>query len=90
VPSAWPYPRVEHWRLLPRARAVENLMYVAAANGSGSFEGSELLGRSTIYDPWGTALAGSGDQPALVTARLDPAEVDRRREEFPALVDRRG
>jgi len=23
VPSAWPYPRVEHWRTLGRARAIE-------------------------------------------------------------------
>jgi predicted amidohydrolase len=89
VPSAWPYPRVEHWKLLPRTRAVENLMYVAAANGVGSFDESTLLGRSTVYDPWGTALASAGDDPALVTADLDPQTVTDRREEFPALSDRR-
>ncbi|WP_276271989.1 carbon-nitrogen family hydrolase [Haloarcula litorea] len=89
VPSAWPYPRVEHWRLFPRTRAVENLLYVAAANGVGTFEDDELLGRSTVYDPWGTALASSGDEPALVTAEVDPARVASVREEFPALEDRR-
>jgi predicted amidohydrolase len=89
VPSAWPYPRVEHWKLLPRARAVENLMYVAATNGVGHFEGAELLGRSTIYDPWGTSLASTGDDPALVTADIDPETVTTRRDEFPALADRR-
>ncbi|MFT4945208.1 MAG: putative amidohydrolase [Halovenus sp.] len=89
VPSAWPYPRVEHWELLPRARAVENLLYVAAANGVGEFETASLLGRSAVYDPWGTQVAGLGDQPGLVTARLDPGAVTRRREEFPALADRR-
>lgn len=89
VPSAWPYPRVEHWRLLPRARAVENLMYVAAVNGVGEFEEASLLGRSTVYDPWGTAVASGGEQETLVTTTLDPAAVERRREEFPALGDRR-
>ena len=89
VPSAWPYPRVEHWKLLPRARAVENLMYVAAANGVGQFEDAELLGRSTIYDPWGTTLASANDGPAIVTADIDPEMVANRREEFPALADRR-
>ena len=89
VPSAWPHPRVEHWRLLPRARAVENLAYVAAVNGVGSFPNAELLGRSTTYDPWGTAVAGASDEAALVTADLEPARVDRVREEFPALDDRR-
>ncbi|MFC7069133.1 carbon-nitrogen family hydrolase [Halobaculum lipolyticum] len=89
VPSAWPYPRVEHWRTLPRARAIENLSYVAAVNGSGSFEGTDLLGRSTVYDPWGTTVASAGDDPALVEARVDPERVAAVREEFPALLDRR-
>ncbi|MFC6836268.1 carbon-nitrogen family hydrolase [Halomarina ordinaria] len=89
VPSAWPYPRVEHWTLLPRARAVENLAYVAAANGSGAFEDAALVGRSTVYDPWGVALAGSGEDPALVVADCDPDAVADVREEFPALRDRR-
>ena len=91
VPSAWPYPRVEHWKLLPRARAVENLAYVATINGSGTFEDADadLLGRSTAYDPWGTVLASSDDDPALVTADLDPEKVESVRAEFPALADRR-
>jgi len=89
VPSAWPYPRVEHWNLLPRARAIENLTYVAAVNGVGSFEDDALLGRSSVYDPWGTGLAGAGDEPALVTAELDPERVRNLRAEFPALEDRR-
>lgn len=89
VPSAWPYPRVEHWLTLPRARAIENLCYVATVNGVGEFEDATLLGRSTVFDPWGTTLAGSADDPALVTAELDPDRVAEVREEFPALRDRR-
>lgn len=89
VPSAWPYPRVEHWSVLPRARAIENLWYVVAVNGVGEFSDAELLGRSTAYDPWGTVIAGLGENEGQVTARLDPAAVDQRREEFPALEDRR-
>ncbi|WP_248909069.1 carbon-nitrogen family hydrolase [Halocatena marina] len=89
VPSAWPYPRLEHWQTLARARAIENLCYVATTNGSGAFEDATLLGRSTVYDPWGNVLASSGDAPALVTATIDPDEVTTIREEFPALDDRR-
>ncbi|MDQ2048945.1 carbon-nitrogen family hydrolase [Natronolimnohabitans sp. A-GB9] len=91
VPSAWPYPRVEHWKTLSRARAIENQCFVAAINGSGRFEDADatLLGRSTVYDPWGTTLASSGDEPTLVVADLDLGAVDRVREEFPALRDRR-
>jgi predicted amidohydrolase len=88
VPSAWPYPRVEHWRLLPRARAVENAFYVAAANGSGEFEDAALVGRSTVYDPWGTPVASAGEDPTLVVAEADPETVAAVREEFPAWRDR--
>jgi predicted amidohydrolase len=89
VPSAWPYPRVEHWKLFGRTRAVENLLYVGAVNGVGSFDEADLLGRSAVYDPWGTTVAAAGDDSALVTATVDRAAVDDRRAEFPALDDRR-
>jgi len=89
VPSAWPYPRVEHWRILPQARAIENLLYVATINGVGKFDDATLLGRSTVYDPWGTTLTGAGDEPTVLTASLDPDRVSAVRAEFPALADRR-
>ncbi|MEZ3164736.1 carbon-nitrogen family hydrolase [Halorubrum sp. RMP-47] len=89
VPSAWPYPRLEHWRTLGRARAIENLTYVVAVNGSGRFGDEALCGRSAAYDPWGTTLASVGDEPGVVTATVDPERVAAVREEFPALRDRR-
>ncbi|SDZ75025.1 Predicted amidohydrolase [Haloplanus vescus] len=89
VPSAWPYPRVEHWETLARARAIENQCYVAAANGAAEFDDATLLGRSTVYDPWGTTLASAADDPTLVVADVDPDRIDAVREEFPALRDRR-
>jgi len=91
VPSAWPYPRVEHWKTLGRARAIENLCYVATVNGSGAFPEAEaqLCGRSTVYDPWGTILASSGDEPTQLTVEIDPQRVESVRSSFPALADRR-
>jgi predicted amidohydrolase len=89
VPSAWPYPRVEHWKLLPQARAVENLLYVGAVNGSATFDDAALVGRSSIYDPWGTPLAASDEGPTIVYADCDPNRVEAVRGEFPVLDDRR-
>ena len=89
IPSAWPYPRVEHWKLLPRARAIENQLFVATCNGSGTFDDATLCGRSAIYDSWGEILAKSGDEPTTVTADIDPDRVSSVREEFPAWRDRR-
>jgi predicted amidohydrolase len=89
VPSAWPYPRVEHWKTLPRARAIENLSYVATINGVAEFNSATLLGRSTVYDPWGTVVASAGDDPTVTVVDVGHEEVERVREEFPALLDRR-
>jgi predicted amidohydrolase len=89
VPSAWPYPRVEHWKLLPKARAIENLSYVATVNGAATFDDATLLGRSTVYDPWGTPVASSGDEPTLVVTDIDPKRVEQVRDDFPPLEDRR-
>lgn len=89
VPSAWPYPRVEHWSTLARARAIENLAYVATVNGAGTVGEETLLGRSTVYDPWGVSLAGAGDDPALVSTAVAPSRVENAREQFPAPRDRR-
>jgi predicted amidohydrolase len=91
VPSAWPYPRVEHWTTLGRARAIENLCYVATVNGSGAFPDAEteLCGRSTVYDPWGTAYVSTGAEPATIAAEIDPDHVASVRASFPALDDRR-
>lgn len=89
VPSAWPYPRVEHWRTLARARAVENQWYLGAVNGVGEQGDSRLLGRSTVHDPWGTPIASAGDESTLVVADLDPERVRSVRASFPALDDRR-
>jgi len=35
VPAQWPKPRQEHWRTLLRARAIENQLYMVAANTCG-------------------------------------------------------
>lgn len=89
VPSAWPYPRVEHWTTLPRARAIENLAYVATTNAAGTIGDETFLGRSTVYDPLGVTLASAGDEATLVNATLSPSRVAEIRGEFPALSDRR-
>jgi predicted amidohydrolase len=68
---------------------VENLAYVAAVNGTGPIGGERLVGRSAVYDPWGTTVAGAGEEETTVTATLDPERVRERRAEFPALDDRR-
>jgi len=69
--------------------AEQELLEPGESTATVEFEDGTLLGRSTVYDPWGTAVAGTGETAGLVTTRIDPDTVADYREEFPALADRR-
>lgn len=76
----------DHWELLLRARAVENLCYVAAADQFGSCPPNHLsYGRSMIIDPWGTVIAQASDGVGVITADLDLDHLKKLRTGFPVL-----
>ena len=80
----------DHWELLLRARAVENQAFVIApAQWGQKADGRWTYGRSMIVDPWGTVLAQCPDRDGHALATLDLDSLDRLREEFPALANRR-
>ena len=85
VPAQFPYPRLDHWRVLLQARAIENQCWVIANNRVGTFQGTTFCGHSCIYDPWGELIAGSGDQEAVVTADIDSSVVKTVRNKLPSL-----
>lgn len=71
ISSAWPFPRIEHLRVLALARAMENQVYVVLANRVGTDDGVTLCGSSAIIDPYGAVLAGaSADREELLLAEL--------------------
>lgn len=79
-----------HWEILLRARAVENLCYGVAAGQAGHHaNGRETYGNSMVVDPWGKVLSRLTQGPGVVTAKLDPTQIDRLRHNFPALSHRR-
>jgi predicted amidohydrolase len=80
----------DHWELLLRARAVENQAFVVApAQWGQKADGRWTYGRSMIVDPWGTVLAQCPDRDGYALATLDLDYLERFREEFPALNNRR-
>jgi len=87
VPAAWVAgPRkVDHWRTLVRARAIENTVFVAAAGQPGP----RYSGHSMVVDPLGDVLAETEDGPALVAATLDRAVLSEARRTNPSLANRR-
>jgi len=88
IASAWPYLRLEHWLLLNRTRALENLSYLISSNCVGINRGIRFAGHSQVIDPMGQIIAGSGDEEYVVWAEVSREIVVRVRAEFPALRDR--
>jgi predicted amidohydrolase len=87
VPSAWVAgPRkLEHWRTLVRARAIESTAFVVAAGQPGP----RYTGHSMVVDPFGDVLVEAGEEPAVLRATLDRATLEQARDTNPSLANRR-
>ncbi|MDR2213245.1 MAG: amidohydrolase [Pseudomonadales bacterium] len=84
----WPAPRSEHWSALLKARAIENLAFVAGVNRVGR-DGNDLdyAGQSVVHDPRGETLVHAGDRATLAHAELRRDSLTQWRERFPAWMD---
>lgn len=89
VPAEWPHPRLNHWRTLLIARAIENQMYVVACNRVGDSGETSFFGHSMIIDPWGEIVAEGGEGEAIITGNLDSSLTDSVRQRIPVFEDRR-
>lgn len=90
VSAQWPASRVEHFYDLVRVRAMENQLFVAAANACGDDgSGYQLGGRSICAGPMGEVTGMLGDKKGVLSVTVLPGEVERVRREFPVLSLRR-
>ena len=87
VPSAWlPGERkVEHWRTLLAARAIENTCFVI---GAGQPE-PRYVGHSAVFGPLGETLAAAGGAEESLEATLERADLLAARRTNPSLANRR-
>ncbi|WP_330250069.1 carbon-nitrogen hydrolase family protein [Nocardia sp. NBC_00565] len=87
LPAQWiPGPaKVDQWTTLLRARAIENTVYVAAADQCAP----RGAGASMIIDPAGAVLAELGDEPGVLTAAIDLDHLAQVRRTNPSLALRR-
>ena len=80
----------DHWEVLLRARAIEDQLFVVAANQFGTAPPSfSSWGHSMIVDPWGRILDVLADGEGHAIADLDLGEVERVRAQVPSLASRR-
>jgi len=82
VSAQWPAVRLQHWRTLVQARAIENQMFVVACNRCGITDDIEFGGHSLIVAPDGTILAEAENQPATAWVTLDPDQITAARSRF--------
>lgn len=94
-PMAFPYPRLDHWKILVRARAIENQMFMVGINQVGSEDfGTDgavtYFGDSVIIDPWGRTVIEAGEtDEMLLTATVNMDQVKEIRQNMTVLKDRR-
>ncbi len=87
VPSAWVAGpgKVDHWRTLATARAIENTAFVAAVGQPGP----RYTGHSLVIGPAGELVAELGDGDHVLAASVDHAVLEEARATNPSLANRR-
>ncbi|MGE5189508.1 MAG: nitrilase-related carbon-nitrogen hydrolase [Gemmatimonadota bacterium] len=88
VSAQWPSIRRAHWELLTVARAVENQLFVAAANATGRSGDFHYVGGSAIVSPLGERIADAGEGEGIALAEIDPSMVAEFRRRIPCADDR--
>jgi len=80
----------DHWEVLLRSRAIENLSYVIASNQGGRhINNRETWGHSMIIDPWGNILDCVEEGAGIAVAEINLKEQARLRKTFPVLEHRK-
>jgi predicted amidohydrolase len=89
IPTAQMEPYEQVAKHVIPARAYENQIYVAYANHSGSDDGLNYIGLSSICGPDGAVLAAAGKGEELIYAVCDAAHQAAVRKADPLIADRR-
>ena len=86
--ASWPSSRVEAWKALLRARAIENQCYVLGVNRVGKDPYCDYCGGTAAIDPYGRTVAACADgEPGQIEVTLDMGALEAFREKFPVLDD---
>lgn len=83
VPAAWGTERLEHWILLNRVRALENLCCLVSCGACGG----SLAGNSMAINPWGDIIAKADNNQTALKIFIDSEEIKKTRENTAFLKD---
>lgn len=71
IAAQWPMARLDHWQTLVQARAIENQVFVVAANRCGTTGSTDFAGHSMIVAPDGSILRDAGKMAQTAGTKLD-------------------
>ncbi|MGE5401677.1 MAG: carbon-nitrogen family hydrolase [Ignavibacteriales bacterium] len=87
VIANWPVKRIEHWKTLLRARAIENQCYVVGVNRVGNDPGNQYNGFSSLISPMGEEIVSAMDKETVLKADISADFVNEVRAKLPFLKD---
>ncbi len=85
----WPVQRIEHWKTLLKARAIENQCFMIGVNRVGKDPFHSYNGCSVIYDPMGIQIILNEDDEKIIEAEININSVKETRTKLPFLNDMR-
>lgn len=86
--ASWPTSRQYAWDTLLKARAIENLCFVAAVNRVGNDPGNEYSGGTALINFMGKDIIRAEENKVTsITGSIDMLALDNFRQKFPALND---
>jgi omega-amidase len=83
----WPDTRIEHWRALLRARAIENQCYAIGVNRVGKDPKLNYNGYSSVFDPMGKEIVSIENEEKVIITDIDKNYVNDVRKNLPFLDD---
>ena len=86
--ASWPQQRIDAWDALLKARAIENVCFVAGVNRVGKDPGNLYSGHTSLYGPRGELLSICKEgRMDIIEFDLKKPVLDQYRQTFPALSD---
>lgn len=84
----WPTPRIDVWKTLLKARALENQCFVVGVNRVGKDPACDYCGCSVMHDARGRVLAAcTYNQQGVAVGEVDMDSLQLFRQKFPVLAD---
>lgn len=87
VPAQWPQARIEHFRILMKARAVENQIFIIGVNRCGN-DITRFGGHSMAISPDGVVLGECGTEEEILTVTFQSDQNDYFHKIIPVFGDR--